>query len=231
MPNRIVAFDFAGTLIRASIIEEANKFRAKVLKRSLPKAAEHAHPDTLYQVNREFVEMLTGITPSMRLQYTTNAKEDIELSGEAVQNQIATTLFQIGMFMAAKKYRQEILPEGMLKQLQRLQELGYTLAIVSGVRTDIISGMLQIAEIPLEFDHIFGQPPMLGVSAEEQLRKLQAEHGRVFFFIGDKKSDLQAAKKIKAQAVFVTWGHASGGEAKVADAVVEEPEDLEEVVL
>jgi len=29
----------------------------------------------------------------------------------------------------------------------------------------------------------------------------------------------------------VTWGHASGGEAKVADAVVEEPEDLEEVVL
>ena len=74
MPQRIVALDFAGTLIRAAVIEEANKFRAKILKRSLPKAEEHAHPDTLYQVNREFVELLTGITPSMRLQYTTNTK-------------------------------------------------------------------------------------------------------------------------------------------------------------
>lgn len=231
MPKRIVAFDFAGTLIRAAIIEEANKFRAKILKRTLPKAVEHAHPETLYQTNRAFVELLTGITPSMRISYTTNTKEDIALSGTEIQNQIATTLFQLGMFMAAKKYRQEILPDGMLEQLQRMKALGYQLAIVSGVRTDIISGMLQIAELPFEFEYILGQPPILGVSTEELLRQLQAEHGRVHFFVGDKKSDLEAAKKIKAQAVFVTWGHASGGEEKVADYTIDEPKELEEVIL
>ena len=35
MTDKIVMVDFAGTLIKAEMIEEANEFRAKVLEKSL----------------------------------------------------------------------------------------------------------------------------------------------------------------------------------------------------
>ena len=163
MPERIVLVDFAGTLVKAEMIEEANIFRADVLQKSLPTKEQHADPESFYKVNREFVERLIGLKSDAKVRYRENDLDFMELSGEDVQNQISTNLFQIGMYMVAKKYGKDIVPEGLIEQLQRVKDLGYKLAIVSGVRTDIISGMLQIAGIPFEFDYIYGQPPILGM--------------------------------------------------------------------
>ena len=165
--ERIVLVDFAGTLIKAEMIEEANELRANVLKKAMPTKKEHADPEKFYKINREFVEKLTGLKESVKIKYRKNDLEFMELTGEQVQNQISTNLFQIGIFMVAKKYKEKIFPEGLIKQLQRIQKLGYKLAIVSGVRTDIISGMLIIAKIPFRFDYIYGQPPILGHENQE----------------------------------------------------------------
>ncbi|MFQ5620523.1 MAG: hypothetical protein ACE5FT_01625, partial [Candidatus Nanoarchaeia archaeon] len=160
--EKIILVDFGGTLVKPEIMEEANVFKAGVLQRALPTSEEHTQPEALYKANREFVEKLTGLTTDMELSYRKNDKEIIILTGEQAQNQLATNLFQYGMFMCAKKYGAKILPDGLAEQLQRIKQSGYKLAIVSGVRNDIISGMLQIGKVPVEFDYISGQPPILG---------------------------------------------------------------------
>ena len=48
---------------------------------------------------------------------------------ERFQNQIATNLFQIGMFIAAKKkHGLQIFPEDLIEELKRIKELGFKLA-------------------------------------------------------------------------------------------------------
>jgi phosphoglycolate phosphatase-like HAD superfamily hydrolase len=164
----------------------------------------------------------------MKFRYRKNDLDFMDLSGEQVQNQIATNLFQIGMYMAAKKHSHSIIPDGLVEQLQRIKSIGYKLAIVSGVRTDIISGMLQIAEVPVEFDYIYGQPPILGLENQEQDVKALQAAGNIMFSIGDKLSDLERVSG--AKKIFVKWGHPAGGEEEYADYTIENPEQLEEII-
>jgi len=225
----IFLVDFAGTLIRAEAIEEANKFRSMVLKRSLPSTDEHANPDILYKANREFVGNLTGLTDSMTIKYRKNDLEFMEIPAEQYKNQISTNLFQIGMFMIAKAYGNRIFPDGLITELVRIKKLGYKLAIISGVRTDIISGMLQISEAPIEFDYIVGQPPVLGVSNSDNIKYLK-KFGKVKYAIGDKYDDLQSAKATGAKLIWATWGHSSGKEKEIADYTISRPDELKKII-
>lgn len=229
MKNRIVVIDFAGTLVKAEIIEEANIFRANVLQKALPTKKQHANPEEFYKINREFVEKLTGLKANTKIKYRENDLDFIELDGEQVQNQISSNLFQIGMYMVAKKYEKNIIPDGLIEQLQRIKNLGYKLAIISGVRTDIISGMLQIANIPVEFDYIYGQPPVLGIEDQGQDMKELQKYGQIVYLLGDKMSDLERGTK-GTKIIFVKWGHPSGGEEKFADFSIEKAKDLEEII-
>lgn len=227
--NKIVVVDFSGTLVKASVIEEANEFRSKVLQRSLPSKKEHAKPEELYKVNREFVEKLTGLKKKMNIFYRENDDDFITLKGENYQNQISTDLFRIGMYGVAKKYRMKIFNNGFVDALNKIKKK-YKLAIVSGVRTDIISGMLEISGLGWKFfDYIFAQPPILGVSNEKNLSALQ-EKGEIKFLIGDKLSDLEPAKKIGCKSVFVKWGHATGGEEKFADFSISSAGELVKII-
>ena len=201
--------------------------KAQLLQRSLPSKEEHSQSEKLYKANREFVAQLTGLSSGATVQYRENDLDRLQLTGEQVQNQIATNLFQIGMYMAAKKYGVDMIPKRFVEELQRVKKLGYKLVIVSGVREDIISGMLQIANINIEFDYIFGQPSVLGVSNEENMSDLP---GEVAFIIGDKLSDLEPAKLLGGKTIFVTWGHATGGEKEFADYSINKAEELKEII-
>ncbi len=230
MADKIVVVDFSGTLIKSEVIEEANEFRSKVLQRSLPTKEEHAKSDELYKVNREFVEKLTGLTKEKVIFYRENNLEFMRIPAEQYNNQISTNLFQIGMYGIAKKHGLKIFPEGLVEQLKRIRKIGYRLAIVSGVRTDIISGMLQISGLDFEFDHIYAQPPILGVSNEENIIAL-SKKGKITYILGDKMEDLKPAKSLKAKSIFVKWGHATGGEEEFADYSIENAEELEKIIV
>ncbi len=227
--HKIVLIDFAGTLILPEVLDEANKLRSSILQRGLPTTAEHSHPEALYKANREAIGALTGIQDGFSLQYRENDLQRLTLTGEQVQNQMATNLFQLGMYLAAKKYGLKMFPEGFLDQLQRMKRLGYKLAIVSGVREDIITGMFVIAQMPVQFDWIYGQPPILGVSNEDNMRDLQ-QYGSLAFVLGDKMSDLEAGKTSQAKTIFVTWGHPSGEEEAFADYTIHDPKELESII-
>ncbi len=233
MADKIVLVDFAGTLVKAEIIEEANKLRSDILEKALPSREEHGDPEKLYKVNRAFVEKLTGLKADFKLRYRENDLDFIELTGEQFQNQISTNLFQIGMYMTAKKYGKDIFPKGFVEQLQRIKKSGYKLATVSGVRTDIISGMLQIAGLnPELFDYLYGQPPILGMENQEQDIKELRQKGNVEWSIADKYSDLERTKAEGTKLVFVKWGHVhpEGGEEELADYTIEQTEELKKLI-
>jgi len=230
--NKIILVDFAGTLVKAEVIEEANKLRAEVLQKALPTKEQHANPEEFYKINRAFVEKLTGLKSEWKLRYRENDLRFMELTGEQFQNQISTNLFQIGMYMAARKNGMDIFPKGFVEQLKRIKNLGYKLAIVSGVRTDIITGMLQIAGLSPEFfDYIYGQPPILGLENQEcDIKDLQ-EKGEIVYSIADKLSDLERTKIKGCVLIHVKWGHSAGGEEEFADFSINEPEELEKLIL
>lgn len=230
MKNKIVVVDFAGTLVKAEMIEEANEFRAKVLQRSLPSKEEHSKPEELYKVNREFVEKWTGLKKESKILYRENNLEFMELSSEDYQNQISTDLFRIGMYGVAKKYSLKIFADGFIDALKTIKSRGYKLAIVSGVRTDIISGMLEISGLGwIFFDYIYAQPPILGVSNEKNFKELEKQ-GKIEYIIGDKLSDVEPAKQFGAKSVFVKWGHPSGGEEEFADYTITKANELDKII-
>ena len=228
MSEKIIVIDFAGTLVKKEVIEEANNLRSEILERSVPSKEEHADPEKLYKINREYVENLTGLKEDMKIHYRKNDLGFMELTGEQVKNQISSNLFQIGMYMAAKEEGPNILREGMLGQIKRMKDLNYKLAIVSGVRTDIISGMLQIAKIPIEFDYIYGQPPILGLDNQNIAIKDLQSKGSIEYVIGDKISDLERVKDTKK--IFIKGGHDLGNEEDIADYIISEPYDLQEII-
>jgi phosphoglycolate phosphatase-like HAD superfamily hydrolase len=225
--HKIVALDFAGTLIRAEVIEDANTFRSRILMRSAPTRKDHADPESLYKANRQFTSRMTGLKEEHDIVYRKNDGGFMTIKGRDYLNQLSTNLFQMGMWSQAKEHGLDIIPKGLIAQLQRIGMLGYTLAIFSGVRTDIISGMLQIADVPIVFDYIYGQPPILGISNEDNLEAI-AKHGKIAYVIGDKASDLEAGKKAGAETIFVTWGHAATGEA--ADHTIKSPKELSAII-
>ena len=228
--DKIVLVDFAGTLIKAEMIEEANVFRTKVLEKSLPTKEQHGNPEEFYKINREFVEKMTGLESDVKVKYRKNDLEFMELTGVDVQNQISTNLFQIGMYMVAKKYGKEIAPSGFIEQLIRIKKLGYKLAIISGVRTDIISGMLEISNVGIDFDYVYGQPPKLGLEDQEcDVKDLQTK-GKIVYSIGDKMSDLERGNISEVKSIFVKLGHPSGGEEEYADYSIEKAEELELII-
>jgi phosphoglycolate phosphatase-like HAD superfamily hydrolase len=227
--KRIIVVDFGGTLVPPTVLDKANELRAQVLKRALPNSSEHANSEQLYKANREFVSQLTGITEDMQIAQTDLNLDELALTGEHIQTQIATTLFQIGMYMTAKELSDKFFAEGMIQTLTQLKEKGFSLAIVSGVRTDIISGILAITKNTGLFDYIYGQPNILGVSNEENLAELSQEGG-VEYVIGDKKSDLTLGEHVNAHAIYVTWGHPTGGEEEVADYTVSKAEEIVDLI-
>ncbi|MFT4250136.1 MAG: HAD family hydrolase [Candidatus Woesearchaeota archaeon] len=225
--QKVVVIDFAGTLIREEALHEANMFRSNVLQRSLPTTHEHAHEEELYSNNQQRVEKLTGITAEHNILYTYVTGRQTTLTGEEIQNQIATTLFQIGMYETAKKHKENVFVEGILDVLYELKRRGYSLAIMSGVRTDIISGVLEMTETSDLFEYVLGQPPQLGITNKELLTALQ-EEADIQYVIGDKSTDLQPAKELEATSIFVTWGTPRGDEE--ADHTINKPEELLNII-
>ncbi len=226
--TKIVVVDFAGTLVPLKHIHEANDFRSKILQTALPTDDMHAQNEKLYECNNEAVESVTGITKDMQIVQTDISLDEITLSGENIQTQIATNLFQIGMYVCAKKYGESFFTPHFIKTLQTIRERGYTLAIVSGIRTDIISGILEICGVS-DFTYIFGQPTILGVSNEDNYAEL-SQYGLITHIIGDKLSDIQAAKDIDCQSIFVTWGTPTGGEEDIATYTLTKPQELLDII-
>lgn len=233
--NRIVSVDFSGTLVKPFVAEEANLKRYDVL--GIPKPSKSVQKRQLgtkehYNIIREYIEKKFGVSDNLKVCFIQNYGEEIEMSGKDVKTMIMTDLFRNGMYFVAAKYGKSVYAEGILDSLRTVQKRGYKIAIVSGVRKDIITGVLAITKCPLKFDYILGQDPVLSLDDNEFLNEELSKRGRVEYIIGDKLDDLKPADSLEppAKSIFVRWGHPTGGEEGFADYSISSSKELEEII-
>ncbi len=231
--EKIVVIDFSGTLIKPFVAEEANLKRYEILGISIPSKEEHQRMHGTkehYDIIRKHISEDYGITDDMKVGFVQNYDDEIMLSGKDIKTMIMTDLFRNAMYLVAKKHGKMIYADGILDALKIIRGRGFKLAIVSGIRKDIITGMLAITSCPIKFDYIYGQDPVLSRDDNVQLNNELAKHGKISYIIGDKLDDLVPARKLGAKSIFVSWGHASGGEKEFADYSISNPKDLEKII-
>ncbi len=230
--ERIIVVDFSGTLIKPVVAEEANLKRYDLLGIKRPNETEHKRQHGTkehYATMTRYIDIEFGIKDEMRIRTRQNYGGSLELMGKDIKTMIMTDLFRNFMYLVAQERGLGIYVNGMLDALIAIQEGGYKLAIVSGIREDIITGMFAITKCPVRFDFVCGQDPVLSRSNEEMNKELSGQ-GKIEFIIGDKMSDLAPAKQFGAKTVFVTWGHQTGGEEGFADFTVNEARELVEII-
>ncbi|MFW5746366.1 MAG: HAD family hydrolase [Nanoarchaeota archaeon] len=233
MSKGIIVVDFSGTLIKPEVAEQANLKRYARLGIPPPSAQEHKQQHgnkSHYDVIRDHIEDSYGLTDEMQLSYVQNRGDEISISGKDAKTMIMTDLFRDCMFLVAREQGRQIFTDGMLDTLAALREKGFQLAIASGIRTDIITGMLAIAGCTVRFDHVVGQDPVLSRDDNELLMKEIAKLEQISYVIGDKLSDLEPARALGATSIFLKGGHPTGGEEEFADHVVDEAREILELV-
>lgn len=227
--GKIVVVDFSGTITQPWLSEEANFKRYDVLELEKPGEEEHKQmhgTKSHYEIVKERITEKYGVHDGIKINYVQNYGENIALSGKDVQTIIMTDLFRDAMYEIAKEKGKGIFAEGLFDVLKEIQDKGYELAIVSGTRVDIITGLFAIAGVSLKFNYIYGQDPALTRDDSKILLEKLSQHGEIAFIIGDKMSDFEEAKKYDAKSIFVTWGHPTGGEKEFADHSISKPEEL-----
>lgn len=233
MVDKIVVVDFSGTLIKSFVAEQANLKRYDIL--GIPKPSESEHKQLHgtkkhYDIIKQHISEKFGISDDMRINFIQNYNGEIELSGKDVKTIIMTDLFRDCIYLVASENGQKIYAERILDSLKVIQKRGYKLAIVSGIRKDIITGLLAITKCPIKFDYIYGQDPVLSREDNQQLNFELAKKGKIEYIIGDKLEDLKPAKKVRAKSIFVKWGHPTGGEEDFADYSIDAPNELVKII-
>jgi len=233
MADKIAVFDFSGTLTLPFVAEEAHFLRCDMIGLQRPSPEEHkkqhgtkAH----YDIIKNHLAQKFGIADDMKFRYVQNYGKEIELSGKDVKTVIMTDLFRDANYRIAAEKGLKMFPDGMMDALLAVQKRGYKLAIVSGTRTDIITGIFAIAKCPVKFDYIFGQDPVLSRDDSAKLLEELSKRGTITWIIGDKLSDLEPAKKFNAKTIFVTWGHPTGGEKEFADYTISDAKEIEKII-
>ncbi len=223
----------SGTLIKSFVAEQANLKRYNIL--GIPKPSEIEHKKLHgtkkhYDVIKQHIAEKFGVLDNMKIGFIQNYAGEIELSGKDVKTIIMTDLFRDCMYLVAKENMAKIYSNGILDSLKIIQKRGYKLAIVSGIRKDIITGILAITKCPIKFEYIYGQDPVLSRDDNQQLNKELSEKGSIKYIIGDKLSDLEPAKDLGAKSIFFKGGHPTGGEEDFADYTISHPKKLGDII-
>ena len=222
----VIVVDFSGTLIKPSVVEDANLKRLDILGIAHPSEEEHKKQHATKEHYEEIKQRISekyGISDDMKISYVQNHGEKTGLTGKEMQTMIMTDLFRDAMYEVVKEQGKDIFREGMVEVLE---ELDHKLIIVSGIRTDIITGMLAIAGCDIPFE-VYGQDPVL--SRDNNEKQIEAL-GKIDFIIGDKENDLTPGKKVGAKTIFFKGGHPTGGEEEIADFTIEKAEELKEII-
>lgn len=134
--------------------------------------------------------------------------------------------------------------DGMKELLARLKEEGKTLAIASSKSTIYVNRILQYFNIEQYFDVIVGSEldgtrSQKNEVVEEALNRLEALQQNEFkaddgfVMIGDRKFDINAAKKFGIASIGVSYGYAAPNELEQAgaDYIVDTVEELGKLLI
>ncbi len=205
-----ICFDWDGTLARKEVAEEAAMRRLYTLGVSLDRdwmreaQKTHAH----YKANKDAIGQYTGITD------------------ERMQTIIMTNLFQFHYLGVVNEWKEKVFYQGVPEMLKALKKQKHHLSIASTIRQDIIEPALEIVGMNKLFDAVKGNTPDLAYPKEHLVKSAMQECGEAHYMVGDRDDDMAAGREAGAKTIFVTWGATELQEKKLADYVVEKPQEI-----
>ena len=233
MTQNIIVIDFSGTLIKPNVAEDANLKRYDILNIPRPSVdvhKQHHGNKGHYDIIKEKIQQDYGLSDDLSIGYVQNKGEDISLSVKEIKTMMMTDLFRNAMYAVAKERGKDIFNEGFEETLIELKKRNYSLAIVSGIRRDIIEGLLAITGFTVSFDYIRGQDPILSRDSNDFMMNNLSKEGRITHIVGDKLSDLEPALELHAIPVFFKGGHPTGGEEEFAKHTINSAKDLLDII-
>ncbi|MFT4311096.1 MAG: HAD hydrolase-like protein [Candidatus Woesearchaeota archaeon] len=233
MKNKIIAIDFSGTLIKPDIAKKANITRFKQLGIPFPNESEHNkmhQTKSHYEIIKEYVEKSFGVGDNMVISYKKPKDKTINLSGKEIKTMIMTDIFRNAMFEVALKQKQNIYSKNAIESIKKLKKKGYKIAIYTGIREDIISGIFNITKTNHLFDFIMAQDPILSQDDNNLLINELSKKGQIKYLIGDKESDISPAKSVGAKAILLKNKDFKEND-DFADFTVENFNEIEKIIL
>jgi phosphoglycolate phosphatase-like HAD superfamily hydrolase len=203
-----ICFDWDGTLAKIDVAHEAAIRRSKTLGEQFDPTwlSEAMKTDSHYKVNKELIAKYTGV------------KEDRLLT------QIMTDLFRYHYLGVANELKEQTLFEGIKELLLFLKSKKVKLSIATTLRKDIVCEVLKNLEIYDLFDYVAGNNPELDYDKKMLMLDCEKNVSKIYFMVGDKSDDVDAAHKLNTKGILVYWG--SHKEYDKADLVVNTVSEL-----
>jgi len=118
---------------------------------------------------------------------------------------------------SAVGYAENILYPGVADSLAQLRERGFSMAVCTSKKTDFAERILELFSLRSYFDYVDGGD--IGVEKWQQIESLRANAwvSARSIMIGDRASDLLAARKNGLIGAAVMWGYGSSSELLCED--------------
>ncbi len=129
------------------------------------------------------------------------------------------------------KAKKGTLYAGTIKTLKQLKKKGIKLGLVTNGGKGYIRAVAGTYSLQNVFDVILSVEEIRGDKGDlvkAALKKLKAKPGEALM-VGDRKSDIGAARKVGCKAVAVTYGYGKRGELEGADFVIHDLKELVEI--
>jgi phosphoglycolate phosphatase len=127
-------------------------------------------------------------------------------------------------------YAENVLYPGIPEVLARLSSTGVTMGVCTTKKVDFAEQILAMFGLRHHFTFVSGGD--IGVRKHQQLERLVADRvvGLDAVMIGDRATDIAAARANRLRGVGVLWGHGSREELEGAapDRLLERPDQLED---
>ncbi len=206
MDKKLVVFDLDGTLYKTEIVS------VPALKEAFEKFDIKLSKDViLNQFGEPTEQIIRNLVP----------EEKYHLNG-----QIEQAIVEKEREWIPKK---ATLYTGVREMLETLEREDVELAICSNGRDDYIQDVLKTTSIE---DHFFSVKGYLEEKTKaERIEDLVKDHSPdKTFMVGDRYHDIEAAEQAGVTSIGAKYGY-GGEEAKRADHVVKEPEEITSLVL
>ncbi len=138
----------------------------------------------------------------------------------------------VGTFMEDAVYsHQARWYEHAEETLNKLKQYGYSMVILSNSK--IRTGEIHFKEFRMEqwFDKWYDCESYGWEPKTEIIKDIQKKYGNDLIMIGDRKSDIDAAKSIGAKAIGCAYGYGTKEELAEADYIISEIRELEELLI
>ncbi len=215
MKNKIIFFDWDGTLQSKEVSEQANVSRTKFYSKDLSEKEiiklQHNQNNDHYAVVQDFI------------------RERLSLVNISEIKIFQAVFFSYFYLNYVKENKDKVLLFDIIKLRELKKRYNLKFVIITSLYEATINASLRIHGIEDLFDGVYGCPVDLSSTKVDNLKEaISKVEGEPICMIGDRGEDIEAGKEFGLKTIYCNYGH--GIDSCGADIVIEDSNKLIEAI-